>query len=195
MLCNKRPKIEMSPAFVLLLSAYFYFDPAQSFFSFLLSVTLHEAGHLLALRLLGAKLLSLRFGLTGAVIQTDVLSYSRELIVSAAGPAVSFALFLSCAKCSPIFALVNFCLLLFNMLPFYPLDGGRILRATLHLLLCDRAAELMERVIGILCLVLLGAAACYLTCVWHCGLWPVLAYALLLLRVTGMLLPKIFAMK
>ena len=58
-----RRKIEISPAFVAVLCAYFYFDPAGTFFPFLLAVTLHEAGHLITLRLLKSEIHSLRFEL------------------------------------------------------------------------------------------------------------------------------------
>ena len=50
-----RRYLEVSPAFVALLCAYFYFDPAQTFLPFLFAMTLHEAGHLLALRCMRAQ--------------------------------------------------------------------------------------------------------------------------------------------
>lgn len=182
--------IEISPAFVAILCAYYYFDPACTFWPFVSALLFHEAGHLLLLWLLGARVHKLRLTVSGAVIVTEPLSYGQEIAVAAAGPACNLLLFLLNAKTHPVAAFVNLCLLAYNLLPFYPMDGGRILRALLHMLLPERAALWTERGIGIGCGVLLLAGVCYLTCVWHAGLWPVLIFALLMVRVAGTILPE-----
>lgn len=184
-----RQKIEITPAFLAFLCAFFYFDPAGSFFPFLLAATLHEAAHLLALRLLSARVHKLCLSACGAVLQTEPLSYGKELLAAAAGPAANLLLALLFAKRAPIFALVNLCLLLFNLLPLYPLDGGRILRAALLLLLPVRAAEIAEKCIVVLSMLALTAFSCYLTCAWHAGLWPVIICGLLFVRIAGTVFP------
>ncbi len=183
-------KIEITPAFLVFLCAYYYFDPAQTFAPFLLSVSLHEAGHLFVMAILGAKVHKLRLGACGASIETAPLSYRHELLIAAAGPIINFSLLLFFLRREPVTALVNFCLLCYNLLPFYPLDGGRILRSLLRLLLGDRTARVMERLICVLCLILVTGGACYLTCVWHAGLWPVLLCGLLILRLGETIFPK-----
>ena len=182
--------IEINPAFVAILCAYYYFDPACTFWPFVSALLFHEAGHLLLLWLLGARVHKLRLTVSGAVIVTEPLSYGQEIAVAAAGPACNLLIFLLNAKTHPVAAFVNLCLLSYNLLPFYPMDGGRILRALLRLLLPERAALRTERGIGIGCGVLLLAGACYLTCVWRAGLWPVLIFALLMVRVAGTVLPE-----
>lgn len=181
-------RVDISPGFLVFLCAYFYFDPAGSFAPFLLGVTLHEAAHLLLLRLAGAPVQRVSFSLCGACIHTAPLKRRWEIAVSAAGPATNFLLFLLLRRI-PIASLVNLCLFAYNLLPFYPLDGGRILRAVLHTLLPDTAAELLERIVAGLCLLLLSALACYLTCALHAGLWPVLLCALLIVRTAGIIGP------
>lgn len=183
-------KIDVSPAFVAFLCAYYYFDPAQTFAPFLLSITLHEAAHLLVLRVLRARIHRLRLSGCGATILTEPLSYSREILVAAAGPTVNLAILMLMAQDSPALALVNFCLFAYNMLPLYPLDGGRILRAALHLMFSEHTAAILEKIISLLCLAALTAFACYLTCVWHAGLWPILVCALLLVRIAGVIFPE-----
>ena len=182
--------IEISPACVAILFAYYYFDPACTFWPFVSALLFHEAGHLLLLWLLGARVHKLRLTVSGAVIVTEPLSYGQEIAVAAAGPACNLLLFLLNAKTHPVAAFVNLCLLSYNLLPSYPMDGGRILQALLRLLLPERAALWTERGIGIGCGVLLLAGACYLTCVWRAGLWPVLIFALLMVRVAGTVLPE-----
>ena len=146
--------IEISPAFVAILCAYYYFDPACTFWPFVSALLFHEAGHLLLLWLLGARVHKLRLTVSGAVIVTEPLSYGQEIAVAAAGPACNLLIFLLNAKTHPVAAFVNLCLLSYNLLPFYPMDGGRILRALLRLLLPERAALWTERGIGIGCGVL-----------------------------------------
>lgn len=125
---------------------------------------------------------SLCLGLQGAVLRTGPLRYRDELLAAAAGPAMNLALLLAFSRTLPRFALVNFCLLAYNLLPFYPLDGGRLLRAVLRTLLPLRAAVWAERGVCLLCGALLLACAGYLTLCWHAGPWPLLVCLLLGLR-------------
>ena len=57
---NSRSPMEISPAFIGFLCGYCYFDPGKTFFPFLISVLLHEAGHLAVLLLCGAEICRLR---------------------------------------------------------------------------------------------------------------------------------------
>ena len=134
-------KVEITAGFLLFLCAYYYFDPAESFFPFLLSLSLHELGHLTALWLCKTSVHRLRFTLSGTVIQTAPQNYRQEIVTAAAGPLMNFFLAAALLHKLPEIALLNLGLLLYNLLPIYPLDGGRILRATLHLLLEQKAAD------------------------------------------------------
>lgn len=185
-----RQKIDVSPAFIAFLCAYYYFDPAQTFSPFLLSVTVHEAAHLLVLRIVHARIHKLRLTGCGAVIVTDPLPYRHELLTAAAGPTANLLLLRLNLHRAPELALLNLGLFLYNMLPLYPLDGGRILRAALHLLFSEPTANLLERWVALLCVGTLGAFAVYLTCVEHVGLWPVVLCALLLVRIAGTIFPE-----
>lgn len=184
-----RRYLDISPAFVAFLCAYFYFDPAQTFFLFLLAATLHESGHLLALRCMHAQIHKISLQLSGAVICTQSLPYSREFLAAAAGPAVNALCTGVFLHHNPRFALINLLLLFYNLLPFYPMDGGRMLRAMLRLLLAQRAADIVEHLVAAVGFLSLAAFSCYLTVVWHAGLWPMLFCALLLLRCAGTVLP------
>lgn len=189
--------VEISPAFIAFLCAYYYFDPAKTFVPFLFSATAHEAGHLLALAILRVRVHKLRLTCSGAVLVTEPMRYSREIVAAAAGPAVNAALLVIFARSDPMIAFVNLLLLAYNLLPFYPLDGGRILRAALHLLFSAGAAEVTEKIVcGGCCLFLLFGAV-WLTCVRHAGLWPIIVWALLAVRIAGTVLPdrRIFLRK
>ena len=187
----KHCRIETTVGFWLFLCVFYYFDPSESFFPFLLSVGSHELGHISALCLTQTKIHSLRLTASGVILETDPLPYRRELIVALAGPTVNLTLLYFTAKKYPLFALVNLCLLLYNSLPIYPLDGGRVLRATLHLLLAERIARGLEAAICTLCFVSILSISVYLTCVWHAGLWPTLLSSVLLYRILETNRPRI----
>ncbi len=181
--------VEISPAFIAFLCAYYYFDPAKTFAPFLFSAAAHEAGHLLALTLLRVRVHKLRLTFSGAILVTEPLRYSREIVAAAAGPAVNALLLAAFASSKPLLAFVNLLLLCYNLQPFYPLDGGRILRAVLRILLPVGAAALAERAFCASCCLFLLCGAAYLTCVRHVGLWPVVVWALLAVRIAGTALP------
>lgn len=188
--CSVLQALEISPAFIAFVCAYYYFDPARTFVPFLFSVTAHEAGHLLALSLLRVRVHKLRLTFSGAVLVTEPMRYSQEIAAAAAGPAVNALLLAVFAKEEPLTAFVNLLLLSYNLLPFYPLDGGRILRALLRLLLSANAAEVTERIVCGTCCLCLLCAAIWLTCVDHAGLWPIISWALLAVRIAGTILPE-----
>ena len=72
-------------------------------------------------------------------MELGCLSPVRELLAAAAGPVGSLSLMLM-GRFFPRLALCGLVQGLFNLLPIYPLDGGRILRRALELALPDRAA-------------------------------------------------------
>lgn len=121
----------------------------------LMGLAVHEGAHLLAARGLGVGVSQLRLMPFGGAITLEnpyALSPARLLAVAAAGPLGNgLALFVGAALAhwrliSPALALallrVNLVLLVFNLLPALPLDGGRMLYALLFPTLGrDRAAS------------------------------------------------------
>ena len=110
----------------------------------LLSLTAHECGHLLAAAGLNIRISRLRLTPFGAMAQIEnpySISALRLFMVSLAGPAASLmAVLTAAALChwrilnasvgSEIIRL-NLLLMLFNLIPALPLDGGRMLYALL----------------------------------------------------------------
>ncbi len=100
---------------------------------------IHEAGHLLAIRHFGGRAEKLRSMGQGFEIRFDGLSYGQEFFAAAAGPLINllmfflFIIFALIGKSKGLWycAFSNLLLALINLLPIYPLDGGRMLSCLL----------------------------------------------------------------
>jgi Zn-dependent protease len=113
------------------------------------SVVLHEFGHALMARHVGLSIRGITLFFFGGVAEMDSEppSPAAEFLVAIAGPAVSFLLAIGCFVTYGLFwgipvspaalgvleylALINVALLIFNLVPAFPLDGGRVLRSAL----------------------------------------------------------------
>lgn len=126
--------------------------------AFLTSVMLHELFHIAAIMLCGGKILQIRFRLFGAEIKTSPLSSWQEILCASAGP-FSGILLLFFAKNFPRIALCGLCHSLYNLLPIYPMDGGRIIRAILFWILPQ---ELAQRLTGLTEIVTKGALTVFI---------------------------------
>ena len=112
--------------------------PLELLISAILAASVHELCHLIALRLCDAKVLRIRIGGCSASIDTTPLPLAKELLGALAGPVGGF-LCLFAAKHYPLVALFGFIQGLYNLLPIYPMDGGRILRCLAQLCIPNHA--------------------------------------------------------
>ena len=104
---------------------------------------IHEGCHLLCLKLCRICVYRIHVGLHGAAIQTAALSPTQELVCAAAGPVGSF-LCLAFTQSCPLLALCGFLQGIYNLIPVYPLDGGRILHAGAELLIPKHAESICK---------------------------------------------------
>ena len=108
------------------------------------AAAVHEFCHILAVRLTGGKLLSLDLKPGGAVIRAEIPTTTREFLCTLAGPLGSFFLYLLRFR-FPKLAVCGLFQGMFNLIPVYPLDGGRMVKLLLDSLCPDRADIWLRR--------------------------------------------------
>ena len=158
-------------------------NPLGLFWPFLWACVLHELGHVVLILWMGKRIESIRLGLLGAVIQTGPMSYRQEIICALAGPTVNLVCAMGFREQFPEFAIMSLFLGGFNLLPVYPLDGGRALQACFFQCFSEKKALCLQK--GVQTGVLAGIVlfAIWASCVQHYGLWPALIGAGVLFRL------------
>lgn len=135
--------------------------------SVLIAAFFHELSHYLAIRLLGGKIYCISIRHSGAEMVTGPMTPVKELLCALAGP-LGGAVLICIGQYLPMVAVCAFAQTAFNLLPVYPLDGGRALFCLIRLLFPDCDAEGICRWVSILVLGLLGVA----------GIWTGFYYGL-----------------
>lgn len=159
------------------------------------SLVAHELAHSVVARRRGVQADDITLWVFGGVshIRGDWQSATTELLVAVAGPLVTFVIAVFCFALSWVLSIagapdllvllaqwlsaINATLLVFNLIPAFPLDGGRILRSALWARRHDRSratitAAAIGRAFGFL-IVGLGMADILLTASFG-GLWLML---------------------
>lgn len=132
--------------------------PLQWIISAALAATIHELFHLIAAKLLRVKIFGITIRPLGVEMNTECMSPIYELLVAAAGPCGSFLLLLF-GRWIPMVSIFAFIQGLYNLLPIYPSDGGRMLKCLLELLpLKISVQKLTTRISGIITALTVGAA-------------------------------------
>ena len=128
----KLPKITVRPGGYIGCAAAILILPLHWLYCAAIAALVHELAHITVLYLLRIPIWQVEIGLAGATIHIPELPPAQEILCAAAGPMASLML-LFLAPIAPMAALFGLVQGLFNLLPVYPLDGGRIFRGILTL--------------------------------------------------------------
>ena len=152
-------KYRISPLMLMLMAAFIIIDGTWFALFAVMCALWHEIWHMIILHILGGNTQSVSFSQYGIGLKTNVLSYRQEAAVALAGPAASLALTVVFAVIARYFvfteitvfiAFSNFALFLVNILPVYPLDGGRALHCFLCMHLNIPNAIRLTRIISVI---------------------------------------------
>ena len=153
--------LSVSPGFLISFAVLLYFD-RQNILPWLLpGCVLHEAAHWAALHLMGGGVSDIRLSVSGVAMELrdpGRLSYPGELAATLAGPIANLILALLAALLGRwitapalyLFSGLNFGLMVWNLLPAEPLDGGRALYFILSWLISPVLAGMVLRITSLL---------------------------------------------
>lgn len=180
---NRAEFISLSPAVFLYCALAIILIPLEWLLSVLIAAICHEACHCVAVSICGGEIRRIQIGAIGTVMEISGLNYAEECLCALAGPLGSFMLFML-TKWIPLIGLCAAIQGFFNMIPIYPLDGGRALRCILRLWFPNHA-EAFFQIIECLIIAVIGAAGCYLSVKYRWNHLPFLITLMLSFRLVS----------
>ncbi len=152
--------------------------------SWIAAAAIHEFGHLSAIKLLQIRVLNIEIGVFGAKIQTEPMTPGKELIVALAGPAGAL-LMLPFSRYIPQITVCILAQSFYNLLPVFPLDGGRAIRCLLATKMNKEKLAFAEKV-----MLYVIVCCCVALCIGlKLGLLPIILGISLLVKYTNANIP------
>lgn len=170
--------VDVSSAFYITVAAMLLMVPIKWCTAFFAAAMLHELGHYITLRITGGRLCAVHLGFQGAELITQHPGYLQEALCAISGPIFGGVLILA-GKTMPCLALCAGVQTLFNLLPIYPLDGGRFFRCILRMVsVSEKTVTWIDICLfaAILCLIIIASLR------YALGIWPFFLVMLLYFR-------------
>lgn len=177
-----------SAGFSIFLSIMLLTLPLPWIVSMGLAAAFHELCHFLAIRACGCHCEYLYLNVQSAMLDLPPMSRRKELLCALAGPLGSFLLILL-IRWMPRIAVCGVMQGLYNLLPVYPMDGGRILQCCCAMLFSPPTAKKISKWVEVVVYLLLIALGLYATVFLRLGLLPLIMVLLICLRTKRVKFP------
>lgn len=142
-----------------MLACAFMLIPFKWFCAWAFAVAFHELSHIIAFKIMGIQIHNISAHWNGVWIQTEALSGHKSFVSAIAGPIGSLLLLLllpvmpRTAVCAGFHAV-------YNLLPIYPSDGGRLLYSVITHCLGEKRAKRICRYVKWVCAGLAALIGC-----------------------------------
>lgn len=166
---NRNITVEISPAACIFLALSLLILPLKWLFAAIIAAAFHELCHVFAVYLCCGQVYRLDLGARGAKMNISPLSQPQELICALAGP-IGGLLLLLFSRWIPRIALCAAFQSLYNLLPIYPLDGGRALRCGVRIFLSEQRSRQVCAVAESLCFAAITCLSLYGAFVLNLGI-------------------------
>lgn len=171
----------VQPGFYISIALALLIVPVRWVIGWFLAVFFHEFSHYIALRLCKVPVFRITVGAFGADIQVGEITLWQEVVCALAGPIGSLVLLLLLR----VFPYVSLCALgqaLFNLIPIYPMDGGRAVTGICIALMGERTGLLFSKAISYFLLILLFCASLLTSLRYKLGFLPIVVAILIIFR-------------
>ena len=161
-------KLKVKPSFWAFILVAVLFRQGFFALNYAIAVVLHELSHYLAANRLFYRCNEIQISVFGAVLYGDFqdVTPSDRIKIALAGPLANVILAVICLAMWWIapesyyylenFFTANISMACVNMLPCYPLDGGRVLTGILESKFVEKSVELTKKITAVLSLLLFG---------------------------------------
>ncbi len=170
--------IQSDAAVFLWISCLLLLLPLDWLLAALLAALLHEVCHITVLLLLGGTVRKFRISLTGCELDSTAPGNWQAICSILAGPAGSLLLMLF-FRTAPKVAVCGLFHGLYNLLPLFPLDGGRMLQLLLYRVLPQKADTVLLVTGRVVCAVILLVSVSFVD---SFGIIPVIIVLIWILR-------------
>lgn len=155
-----------------------FFLPLRWLFAAFVAASIHELGHCFTVLILGGSIHGLKIGQYGTIIEAADLTKRKEVICLLAGPLAGLLPILT-LHTFPALAICSIVQTMYNLLPIYPLDGGKILR---HIVIAFRGSDHLFHIIEHIAMFLIFLLCVYIQIRFRISLFVFVS--ILLLRKT-----------
>lgn len=154
-------KIKFHPFFIIYVFLCIYFNWFNDIFYYIVTIVLHEYGHYFLAKKKGYETYGIVFNVYGAGLNSSSIYKKKDdVLISLAGPLVNLCLIVLIIMFWWIFPTTylftygffksNLIVMIFNLLPIYPLDGGRVIIAFLSMYFNRKKILKINKIIGCL---------------------------------------------